>query len=135
MTRAWTEIEAFMPERAYRTLERDPQVLLERDGGPVGLDADLFHARLLGFEDEIVTEMWVRGAEPTILMPILRRPVVLRADAASLRYEMEPSRVARYELQSGFVTLSVSAEYDPPVERLRPDFTARVAYLRYRRRS
>lgn len=131
----WTEVEAFMRQKAYRAIDRDPQILFERDGGPVGLDADLFHARLIGFEDEIVSEMWIRGAEPTILMPIPQRPVVLRSDATSLRYEMETSRVARYELQSGYAVLSVEAEYNPPVEKLRPDFTARVAYLRYRRRS
>ena len=131
----WSEVEAFMRERAYRALDRDPQILLERDGGPVGLDADLFHARFLGFEDEIVREMWVPRAEPTILMPIPQRPIWSAVDAASVHWEMEVSRVARYELQSGYVTLSVAAEYDPPVEKLRPDFTARVAYLRYRRRS
>ena len=132
---AWAQVEARVREKAYRTIDRDPQVLLEQDGGPVGLDADLFHARLIGFEDEIVKEMWIRGAEPTILLPIPQRPLVLATDAETVRWEMEPSRVARYELQSGFAALSVSGEYDPPVEKLRPDFTARIAYLRYRRRA
>lgn len=131
----WSQVEAIMRDRAYRTLDRDPQILFETDGGPVGLDADLFHARLLGFEDEIVKEMWVSGAEPTILVPIPQRPVMLASDATEVRFEMEPTRVARYELQSGFAVLSVAAEYEPPVERLRPDFTAKVAYLRYRRRK
>lgn len=142
----WTEYEAFLRDRAYQTLDRDPRILMEGDGGPVGLDADLFHARLLGFEDEVVRDIWVRGAEPTLLMPIEQSFATMAREATDQAFldaagiydpdlGFRTSRVARYELQSGYVVLSVAAEYQPPVERLRPDSTARVAYLRYRRRS
>lgn len=132
----WTGIERIMRERAYRTIERDPQILLETNGGPVGLDADLIYARLIGFEDEVVQDgLRLSEAVATLRVPIPRRPLFVREDADSVLWETEPTRVALYELQSGFATLSVSGEYLPPVEQLRPDNTARVAYLRYRRRS
>jgi hypothetical protein len=141
----WAEVEDRLREEAYEALDNDPQILLERDAW-FDVDADLFHARLIGFEDEIVAEWWIHRVEPILLVPIHQsfRTMVREAtdqqflDSAGI-YDtglgFQPIRTARYVLQSGFATLSVDGMYSPPVERLRPDNTARVAFLRYRRRA
>lgn len=134
--RDWTKMEAALRERAYRKLNADPQILFETDGGPVGQSASLIYARLFGFEDEIAKDgLRLSSVLSHINLPIPARPLLLSTDAIGIRYEVEPARVARYELQSGFVRLHVAAEFAPQDVRLEPDFTASVLYLRYRRRA
>lgn len=127
----WTELEPLLRERAYRTLDSDPQVLFEHDGGPDYLDADVFLARLIGLDDEIVEDgMRLRRLESVILLPI-HRGFSLFDDGPA-----EPTlRTAEYVLQSGWAILSVALPYPiPPGVEPRPDGTVRVAFLRYRRR-
>jgi hypothetical protein len=142
----WFEMEPMLCERAYGHLDNDPQILLEHDAW-FDLDADLFHARLIGFDGEVVKEVWVNSVMPVIMMPIYQRlaltidpteiaPGVHRLDGVEIHLPVDPHEPARYVLQSGFATLRVSGFVtDPPVERLRDDMTAVVAFLRYKRRS
>lgn len=132
-TSRWREVEAILRGKAYGTLDNDPQVLLEGDGGPVGAEADVIMARLLGFDDQIVEDGWrLRRVEPVLFMPIMP---VLRLTTAT-----EPGltlpRTAEYVLQSGWARCPIAAEYAPPdVQVGPPTFTFDVLYVRYRRRS
>lgn len=125
-------MEPLLRRRAYGALEADPQVLLEVDGGPLGVDADVFIARLIGFEDEVVDDgIRLRRAEPVYLVPLHRRLSMLEPDPA----ELAPMRISTYVLQSGYALATVAAENAPADVAVRDDFTVRVLYLRYRRRN
>lgn len=140
----WIETEQRLRKKAYAHLDNDPQILLERDAW-FDVDADLFHARLIGFEDEIVADWWIRKVEPILLVPLRQSMRTMVRDATDQHFldsagifdpelGLTPMRTARYVLQSGFATLSVDGMYDPPCE-LRPDCTAKIAFLRYKRRA
>jgi hypothetical protein len=128
MTSLWDEAEPVIRERAYRTLDNDPMILFEGDGGPGG-GVEIYLARLFGLDGEIV-EDGVRLREP---LSVIRLPIAPRLTLAD---EPEPRllRTADYVQQSGFVVVPLAAEYAPPGVELLPDFTFRVMYLRYRRR-
>lgn len=127
----WDQAEPVMRHRAYRTIENDPQVLLEGDGGPGGVNAEIYMARLFGLDDEIV-EDGLRLAAP---LPIVRLPIIPRVAYLDDESDLSsPLRTADYVMQSGFALVHLAAEYAPPGVELLPDFTFRVLYLRYRRR-
>jgi hypothetical protein len=141
----WAEVVPRLLEHAYGAMNNDPQILLERDAW-FTVDADLFHARLIGFEDEIVADWWIRKVEPILLMPITQSMATMVREVTDQQFldsagihdpelGIAPMRTARYVLQSGFATLSIDGMYSPPVERLRLDQTAKIAFLRYRRRA
>lgn len=145
----WTDLEPTLRDRAYRRIDAMPELLLETDvwGSPDCEDAELIYARLIGIDGEIVKDgLCLPRVEHHILMHIPQRlatftdeiaPGVYKIDGVEIWMPpaVDPMPVAEYTLQSCFTTLFVSGEYHPPVEKLRPDFTAKVAYLRYRRRS
>lgn len=141
----WAEVEPTIRDRAYRRIDAMPEILLETDSW-FTLDADLFYARLIGYDDEIVQDgvllpkvehdIFVGINQPLDYELLADDAFLHKAGIATLDTAIPTLRTARYALQSCFVTLSVSGElYDPPVKKLRDDFTARIAYLRYRRRS
>lgn len=130
----WAEYEAVLRKQAYRTIESDPQVLLEHDSGGPGIAADLIYARLLGYDDEIVQDGWrLRRIEPVLLLPIFPRMSLAESDVLGPGV----TRSATYALQSGYALVSVHAEVAMPPAGVRvgPDGTFRVLYLRYRRRG
>lgn len=131
MASRWDQVEPIMREQAYRAIENDPQVLLEHDGGPYGVHAEVIFARLYGLDDEIVRDGWrLPRIEAALRLPIIPR---LRISAEPVR--LEPvGRVATYVLQSGYALQTVDAMNGPPDVPLLPDFRVRVLYLRYRRR-
>lgn len=139
----WTDVERHCREAAYAQIDADPQVLLEHDTTPDGIDADLFHARLIGFDDQIVRELWLTKPLAVVLEAIPRpmtfAPVTDSTDPFSPAWDddMLYGRTARYHLQSGQVIWTVSLEVTtwPPIEKCRPDRTVKIAYLRYRRRA
>jgi hypothetical protein len=143
---SWEQAERMAREQAYDTIDADPQVLLEQDSW-FDVDADLIYARLLGFEGEIVRDGWrLPKVTPEIRMPIVRSTRALFREAADEAFLnragiidvdllMPTVRTAVYRLQSGFATIRVSGQFRPPVEQLRDDDTAVLAYLRYRRRA
>lgn len=129
----WDQAEPVFREKAYRTIERDPQILLEGDGGPGSVQAEVYMARLYGYDDEIVADgLRLPRPEAVYLMPIMSQPAWMRADE-----DMQPAliRTATYVLQSGFALVKLAPEYAPPGVTLGDDFTFRVLYLRYRRRD
>jgi hypothetical protein len=128
----WEQAEPIFRERAYRSLAAQPEYLLEGDGGPIGLKADAVFARLTGFDDEIVKDGYrLSRVEPELRVPMRPRLQAWSEPAASAAL----LRVARYVLQSGWATLSVSVPYLPP--GVEPDVTGQavLAFLRYRRRE
>lgn len=128
----WERMEPTLRHRAYRTIESDPQVLLEADGGPVGMQAEVVLARLLGFEDEVVQDgLRLAQVVPDLRVPLPASLSLLSSDSV----QPQPIRTATYVLQSGFALTKVAAEYAPPGVEVGNDFTFRVLYVRYRRRS
>lgn len=129
----WDQAEPVARRKAYRTIDNDPMVLLEGDGGPGGIKAEVYMARLFGYEEEIVADgMRLRRPEPVILMPLHRRQSLLTDETEPL---LPSLRAATYVMQSGFAVVTLAAEYAPADVTLQDDFTFRVLYLRYRRRD
>lgn len=129
---AWADAEPYLRERAYRMIDNDPQVLLAGDAAPpVGVEADAFFARLIGFDEQVTAD--IRIAEPLreVLTPLPQRLSLTVGDPA----EWEPPRVGRYVCQSGWSLMTVSGEDAPPNVTLGSDFMVRLLFLRYRRRQ
>lgn len=128
----WKDVEPVIRERLWRHLdEGNTEWLLQmRDGGPVGLDADVYLARLIGFEDEIVADLRLDRARPEWLLAIPERVAVAQSEPV----DYSPMRTARYVLQSPWATMKVeSLLFGLPPSR-RPDHLSIVALLLYRRR-
>lgn len=136
MSEFWDFIEPTLREQAYATMDADPQSLLEHDGGPEGMTADVVMARLIGFDDQIVKDGWRRErADPVLLLPIHERPK-LTASLAPTEADLYPTmRTARYVLQSGYVVFAMDAVLLPLGVPHGPDFRTTFLYLRYRRRA
>lgn len=130
----WREVEWEARQQAYRTLDNDPQILLETDSGGPSVQAEVIMARLIGYEDEIVEDgLRLTRVEPVIRMPIMRRPWIYEETQPPPDMTMP---AAEYRVQSGFALVHLDAMYAPPdVEFRPPTFTFRVLYLRYRRRA
>lgn len=131
----WEEFELALREQAYGTIDADPRLLLETDGGPVGMKADVIFARLIGMDDNIVQDGWrLPRVEPYLLMPI---PLSRRERMANYEPTVADAvlRTAKFVLQSGFAHTRVSGEYAPPGVSLDSDFMFDVLYLRYKRRA
>lgn len=129
----WLGWEETHRERLNAYIQRQPEFLFERDGGPLTLKADLYWARLIGFEDEVVDDVTLTRPEFEIHLPLPIRPTAqIAADPhASLLH-----RTARYVLQSNWATFAVSAICGPPGLPYSADtFLCQIAFLRYRRRS
>jgi hypothetical protein len=128
----WEQVEPILRQRAYATLDNDPQSLLSGDGGCSEV-ADVYMARLIGFDDQLIDDIRVERPMDVILAPIPER---LSIAAFACEPYAPTFRTARYVLQSGYVKLDVSAEHAPAGVRPRmQDLMFSVIYLRYRRRS
>lgn len=129
----WEELEPMLYERMERTINADPNVLLETDGGPVGKTADIILARLYERDDQAVRDLRLTRVEPVILIAIPER-LTMAEPTTPESFEMP--RTARFVLQSGFATCQLSPEYAPPfVTPKPPDFMTSVLFVRYRRRG
>jgi hypothetical protein len=143
MTDFWRDIEPALRGQAYGSIDADPQILLEGDGGPSGLDADIFMARLIGYDDQIIEDTII----PHIVDQLLRatrtvNPLPLDGTSHDAIWCVDDVRAEpmtlreAYVLQSGYATATWSLECGPmPDVKPRPDGTIRIAYLRYRRRA
>ena len=123
--------------RLTHFIEADPQVLLEHDGGPLGLKADIILATLYGFDEQVDAEWRIPRVESTLLRPITPR-LSLTADDADAA--MPTMRVARYELQSAWAALDVDwlhhrALLPADVKPSPGTYLVKVALVRYRRRT
>ena len=130
----WDDVLPALNEAAHQTLDGMPESLLEHDGGPYGVKADIIVARLYGLDGEIVKDrVGLDRILPEYLMPIRRPLRTLMNDPAGPDSFNLPT--ARYVLQSGYVTMEVDGSYAPysvTVDVQRLQFT--VLFLRYRRR-
>ena len=128
-------LEADVRHRLRVAINAQPELLLESDGGPVGLKADVFFADLIGHDDQIDHEWTISSAAPKLRVPIRERAL------AALREDVMPDpsiHTTTYALQSNYATLTVadevafSAGWD--VRGGPPAFQTKVVLLRYRRR-
>lgn len=133
--KAWAHIAPLLRDRAYGMLDNDPAILLETDAASA-LPADVYFARLIGLDDEIVQDGWQLpgGTAPT---PVLRVPISRRMTLADGPIEPTMNNVAEYRLQSGSAVTPIAAEVAivPGVEPNPSTFLTRVGWLRYRRRA
>lgn len=129
---------ALMRERLTAAVESKPEVLLECDGGPVGLKADLYLATLYGFDDQVDAEIRIDRAHQ-----VWKRPIMSRVNWTAYNEPVtspEPLRTADYVLQSNYATMNVDwlAYRDVLPDDVHPErgtHLVTVALLRYRRRS
>lgn len=132
--RVWSDVEPMLRDRLMRTIENDPQVLLEVDGGPVGMTADIILATLYGFDEQIDGKWRIPSVTPDLLRPLNHRLTLDTPDGP-------PSPtfpVARYVLQSSYASLKVSPVSLPlpaDVKIVPPDFLATVLVVRYKRKA
>lgn len=89
-------LDAFEPvlDRLRHRIASMPEYLLETDGGPVGLEADVIFADLITPDDDVRTIRLDR-VRPDVLVPIARRPTPLDETDLSMLIPGE----ARYVLQ------------------------------------
>lgn len=131
----WPKFSSFLRERMTAIIENDPRVLLEHDGGPCGIKADIYLATLYGHDEQVDAEWRIPRIETTLLRPIMRRPTMVAESEPSLDLP-----IARYELQSSWATMDLDylTHCDLLPLDVRPDpgtNLIRVALLRYRRRA
>lgn len=128
----WGEIQRVFIERMEATINADPRVLLEVDGGPVGQIADVILARLYGFDEQVDQDVRLRDVRPDVLVPIPQRPAM----TVDPDWTVPSFRAARYVLQSNFARMNLAPEYAPPdVTPGPPAFLVSVLFVRYKRRS
>jgi hypothetical protein len=128
----WSEMESLLYERMEGTVNADPRMLLEVDGGPVGRKADIILARLYERDDQSVRDMRLTRVEPEILVPL---PFRSRGRVDPMPDAFEMPKAARFVLQSSFAEMKMAAEYAPPWLTVGPpDFLFSVLFVRYRRR-
>lgn len=120
-------------DHALSALERDPQALLEVDGGPVGATADIVVGMLIGFDGQ--REGWVRleRALPDVYAPLAPTLRQMLADPERYPVSSPSVRTARYALRSGWSRIALSAEDVPGVAPNRRG-QVELLVLRYRRR-
>lgn len=124
-------------DRLTAHVESQPEVLLEHDGGPMGLKADLYLATLYGMDGQVDAEWRIPKVEPYLLRPV--RPRMSAAFDPEPEPIMPMLRTARYELQSNWATMQVDWLHFHkmlPID-IRPDpgtYLITVALLRYRHR-
>lgn len=128
---------SFLRQRLTAHIEAQPEVLLEHDGGPMGLKADIILATLYGMDDQIDAEWRIPRVEPHLLMPIRPRLTAIEPEPGPLLPTM---RTARYELQSNWATMQLDWLHHrdllpADVHPAQGDYLVTVALLRYRRRG
>ena len=125
----------YLRDRLTATIEADPHVLLEHDGGPESLEAHLILATLYGIDEQVDHEWIVRRVQAELLAAIGRRAT---ASVGQYDYDGQALPVARYKLQSSYATMKIDW---PACRHLLPDdvrpdpgtYLATVALVRYRR--
>lgn len=127
----WDEMQRLLVERMEATINADPRVRLEVDGGPVAQTADVILARFYGFDEQVDRDLRLTDVRPDLLFPIPQRPTIhIDSD-----WTVPTMPVARYVLQSSFARMNLAPEYAPPdVRPGPPDFLVSVLFVRYKRR-
>jgi hypothetical protein len=134
MTAGWRDLDATLRRELTAAVESQPELLLEHNGGPEGLKADLILATLYGLDEQVDAE-WRLSS----VVPYLRRPIRPRLTASA--FDEPPSMgppPARYDLQSNWATAKLDflahASMLPADVRPAPQTNVvTVALVRYRR--
>lgn len=123
--------------RLRRTLNAQPELLLEHDRGPVGVKGDLFFADLIGHDEQIDHEWTIPDVRSELYVPINERVSVAIPKGDALMWP-QPRR-ATYVLQSNYAKVDVADEVAFSVGwdicGGPPRFLATVVLLRYKRRA
>lgn len=134
MADGWADFERYLRDVLTAKIESEPEVLLEHDGGPEGIKADLYLATLYGIDGQVDAEWRIERATGVLLRAISRRVTSRLAEPDPLHLEIP---TARYELQSNYAWMDL--DYGSHVHLLPSDvthdpstFLVRVVLLRYR---
>ena len=130
MRPTWSEIEPAI--RYQLNAAVDDGSLAQQPGGPEGRTAGLVLARLVGHDGQVDDDtLRLPRVEREWLTPIIPRLSYAIEEASPT---CEPLRTARYALQAGYATMSLSWEICefPPDVRPGPDFLVSVLFVRYR---
>jgi hypothetical protein len=128
--RDWSPEFTTLVDMAYRRMTRDPEYLLEHDGGLVGVTADYVVARLIGYDEQVERTMLLHEVLPELRLPFVPTTRTLLSEADP---SLPDFRTARYVLQSGYATGEVRGEWCPGGPPRRGFGT--VLCLRYKRRQ
>jgi hypothetical protein len=117
-------------ENCFRTIRSEPEYLLECDGGPEGMTADIVVARMFGYDGQMDREVRLRRAEPVVRLPIAYPGPTLAFEELA----HATMSTAEYVLQSNYATVYIDAclASDLPFDPI--TFRCKVLCLRYKRR-
>jgi hypothetical protein len=134
---SWQEFEPMLRERLTQRIESEPEVLLERDGGPEGLRADIILATLYGFDEQVDEEWRIPDVPSRLFRALPDRQTYSLAEPPSISPNIPQ---ATYKLQSTYAWMDLDwlahrhllpADVRPaPATNL-----VSAALVRYRRRS
>jgi hypothetical protein len=126
----WDQIEPTLLDLMQAKIDAMPESLLESDGGPVGIKADVILARLIGWDEETVATWRIREVAPILFRP-LSLPQFIKWSGGGII-----SRRAEFVLQSCYATYQLDPRYAPADVRIEPPtFSFSVLYVRYKRRN
>lgn len=131
------EFVSTLREQLTRHIEWQPEYLLEHDGGPLALKADVILATLYGFDEQVDAEWRIPEVRDVLLRPLMQRMDWTQVDPDPVA--APTFRTAEYVLQSNWATTQVDwlRFRDMLPKDVRPpagDFLVTVALVRYRRR-
>jgi hypothetical protein len=131
----WAQFEPYLRDMAYRGIESDPGFLLDHEGGPYGISADLILGRLIGHDDQVVRDdLHLDRIRDVVLEPMFPR-MAFHAAPPEVVGDYPDIRTAEYGLRSGyaFCEMDVASVWPPAgVEARSGRYT--VLFLRYKRR-
>lgn len=114
-------------EHLRAMIYREPEFLLEQDGGPVGLQADLIMADLVGEDNQVelsLIDLQVPSGLPdTLRIPVPSPELSAIEDGDVIPFHDPRLIVATYVLQSSWASVEILAD----------GFT--MALVRYRKRD
>lgn len=137
--RVWAEAQSMIVDMLRVRIERNPQVLLEVDGGPRYLKASMVFAQMIDHEGRVTIER-ISEIRDVLFSPVFagRESYATSDDDKATEFPHIPAldlKVTEWRLQSIFAVMSFSPEViEPPAGvELDNDFRYTVALVRYRR--
>jgi hypothetical protein len=130
----WEEFERELRFLMTMEIQSHPELLLEHDGGPDFMHADLYLATLYGFDEQVDKEVRL-----TKVLPYIRTVINRRLEPLDHTIDVF-TNIATYKIQSNWATMKLDygrfRDFLP--SDVRPDFyrdynQVEVALLRYKR--
>lgn len=129
------EFMRLLREQLTDYIHAQPEFLLEHTGGPLGLEADIILATLIGFDDQVDAEIRI-----TTILPVIKRAIPQRPSLSLDAPPLVTMPTARYDLQSNWAEAQIDwlAHRHLLPEDVHPsegDMMIKVALVRYKRQG